>query len=481
MLGVKSGAVWVRVWKIVVSLVRQNSIVSRTGKGVVMVARIVTFSIAMAFAVSRAAECTTNLVFTEVDHKFLKEVEAFDRQLDTRGLVLRDSDLEQYLETLTKPLLPETVPERVTWKFRVARDSTVNAFALANGSVYVTTGLLALLENDQQLAGVLAHEINHVTNWHGYCGNRDRRKKSLVINLASGLGAAAGGLVPGIGGVASMLGGQVISSVAMSAIFGYSREMEKEADVLAVNLLKKNGGDPAEFVRSFQLLGEKTEVEPLETFYRDHPKLAERIVYTTALIGVGRPEPESPGSARTDAQYLARMARLIRTNVQLDIDARRQRTAVARATRLVEAFPNDAEDAIVLADAYRALGPRTAKPTASELTKDGRRKVINRLVSKTPEEEYKVLISAPGGKDQRKSNSERSEELYKKALQLDGQAASAYRGLGMLYEELGKVPEAQSEYHRYLEARPNAPDRTRVEGRISSLDLNVRVREKTNK
>jgi predicted Zn-dependent protease len=410
------------------------------------VCRIMALLLGLAFALLRpatAGECAKELVFTEVDAAFLKEVEAFDRQLDSRGMVQRDAELEQYLETLAKPLLPERAPERVTWKFRIARDPMVNAFALPTGAIYVTTGLLALLENDQQLAGILAHEISHVTNRHGYCGNRDRRKKSLIVNLASGAAMSGGAGIGGVGGIASMLGGQLVSFAAVAAIFGYSRELEKEADLMAVGAIKKSGGDPTQLVRSFQLLGEKTEVEPLETFYRDHPKLEERIVYTSALIGVPRPEQTTVGaSTKTDLQYLERMAKVIRTNVRLDMDIRRQRTAVARATRLVEAFPNDPESLTVLADAYRALGPRTATPDASELTKNGRRKVIDRLVKKTGDEEYKLLMTAPGGHDRLNSNSTRAEELYKKALDIDSQAVAASRGLGMLYEEQGKAKQA---------------------------------------
>jgi predicted Zn-dependent protease len=67
----------------------------------------------------------------------------------------------------------------VSWKFRVARDPQPNAFALPNGSIYVTTGLMTLIDNESQLAAVLAHELTHVMRRHTYAANRSNRKKFL--------------------------------------------------------------------------------------------------------------------------------------------------------------------------------------------------------------------------------------------------------------------------------------------------------------
>ena len=89
------------------------------------------------------------------------------------------------------------------------RDPAVSAFGLPNGTIYVTTGLLAALENDDQLAGVLAHEISHVMNHDGYEAMRQYRQKTLDPHNVLRLAAAGGGVavsaagVPGIRGLAS--------------------------------------------------------------------------------------------------------------------------------------------------------------------------------------------------------------------------------------------------------------------------------------
>ena len=72
------------------------------------------------------------------------------------------------------------------------RDPIPNAFALANGSIYVNSGLLAVLENEAQLASVIAHEQTHVLNRHPYLENRSYRKKSVAANILAGVGGAGG-------------------------------------------------------------------------------------------------------------------------------------------------------------------------------------------------------------------------------------------------------------------------------------------------
>jgi hypothetical protein len=96
--------------------------------------------------------------FTKVDLKLLEEVNGFDRQLTKKGVVLQDGELSAYLEGVGKHLLGnQPAAERVNFKFRALRDPMISAFALPNGSIYANTGLLAVLENQGELASVLGN------------------------------------------------------------------------------------------------------------------------------------------------------------------------------------------------------------------------------------------------------------------------------------------------------------------------------------
>src|SRR4029079_5502005 len=133
------------------------------------------------------------------------------------------------LDRIGKVLIPRGLKlEHVTWRFRAARDPEPNAFALPNGSIYVTTVLLALLDNESQLAAILAHELTHVMRRHTYLQNRSNRKKFLTMNIMSAVGSVAPISVV----VAVIMAVTTVAPFIMVAtMYGYSRDLEREADI----------------------------------------------------------------------------------------------------------------------------------------------------------------------------------------------------------------------------------------------------------
>src|ERR1700704_509922 len=96
--------------------------------------------------------------FGKADLDLLEQLNLLDRRFEREGLVFLDEGTNTYLQRVGESLLPrDLILEHVIWKFRALRDPVPNAFALANGSVYVNTGLIALLDNESQLAAMLAH------------------------------------------------------------------------------------------------------------------------------------------------------------------------------------------------------------------------------------------------------------------------------------------------------------------------------------
>ena len=411
------------------------------------------------------AQAPADFKFTSVDLKLLEEAVDFDRQLSKKGLVLRDPELNAYVERVGRGLLGnQAVPERVDFQFRVLRDPMINAFALPNGSIYVNTGLLAILDNESELASVIGHEITHVMHRHAYLANRSMRKKMVAIDILQAAGTV-GGAVFGVAAMAaSALGGVMVTTT----IYGYSQDLEREADRNGVELLSRAGYDPRAMARTFELLDERLEYEPIEGFYRDHPKLKER---RTAMQDLADSMDTKNGRVGKEAEYLSYSASAVCYNIQADLDSRRARTALARAKKLVEWQTQNADYLVLEADAYRSLGAKTAVPSPDELEKHGQAEHRKRYFKLTEEEEQKELLALPGGQEQQRANFEKAEKQYLSAVRLDGGLADPHRGLGFLYEREGRTADAIREYHRYLQlAAADAVDRLRIERRATLLE-----------
>ena len=153
---------------------------------------------AAAPAVHASAQPTT-FKFGKVDLELLEQMNLLDQRFEKEGLVYHDLILDPYLDRVGQTVVADKELENVTWRFHALRDAEPNAVALPNGSIYINIGLLSLLDNEAQLAGVLAHEVTHVAKRHTYVQNRSIRKKVLAINIFNTIGMwnPVGGAVGG--------------------------------------------------------------------------------------------------------------------------------------------------------------------------------------------------------------------------------------------------------------------------------------------
>jgi len=416
-----------------------------------------------------AIEKSSTFTFTKVDLSLLEQVEALDRKLERQGMVYHDEAMETYVNQVGRAMLPAgAAPERVMWQFRVVRDPMANAFALPNGSIYVTTGLVSLLENEDQLAGVLAHEMTHVTDRHTYLAYRDYRKKATIANIA----AFASSVAPAgyAWGAAIRLAGDMVVVAAIASINGYSRELERDADVYSFNKLAEGNYDPNELVNTFRLLERMNEANVDKIYYNDHPKLDDRIAYMTSLISSKPPLSVPPDVlAARRMKYLSLTEQVVHEDIHLSILSHRPRTALARAQKLLEFHPNSAENLCAKADAYRSLGPWTPRPSDQELSKDETKREQSLKRKFTSDEEERQLLAKDAGQTAWQANQRLAEEAYQKALSIDPGHAKTYLGMGQLYEKTNRNKEALAAYEKYLELLPNALDRQRVQGRIDIL------------
>jgi beta-barrel assembly-enhancing protease len=420
--------------------------------------------------IARAQETPGPFKFTKIDLELLAKVNQADEELDRKGLVFDDPAATAYIEEIGKKVIPEAPLENVHWRFRILREAQPNAFALPNGTIYVHTGLLAALQNEAQLAGILGHEVTHVVNRHSYLENRSARKKMATANIFAAMGGAAGG-VGGIAGAASRIVlERVVPSLILSTIYGYSRELEHEADVYGLKAMARNGYSPDQMGATFELLKSGYEVQlekEARGLYTDHPRLDERIKYVSEMAEKLAIQGEPIVHA---GEYSRQMERVMRHDVPLEILIGRERTAVGVAIRLTELDPENAENAYLLGEAYRSLGGRAFRPAPEELTDSAKSATRKQLGKMTLLEYDTALMATPEGKKAWSENVKSAEAAYGRALAIDPGYARAVCGKASLYDEDGRSAEALEGYRKYLELAPKAMDVYRVKKRIEVLE-----------
>jgi tetratricopeptide (TPR) repeat protein len=182
------------------------------------------------------------------------------------------------------------------------------------------------------------------------------------------------------------------------------------------------------------------------------------------------PNPIAPEIlAERKMKYQTLTENVTREDIRLAILSHRPRTALARATKLLDFHPNSADNLYAAAEAYRSLGPWTARPTNQELSDNGKKEIRSLNKKFTPDEEEVELMSKPSGQEAWRENQHLAEETYQKVLSIDANHAKTYRGLGQLYEKERKSKEAFVAYQKYLELEPNALDQYRIRDRIEVL------------
>ncbi len=190
--------------------------------------------------------------------------------------------LNAYVNEIGQKVARYTERPNVTYRFTVLDNPMVNAFALPGGYVYVTRGLIALANNEAELAAVLAHEVGHITGRH----SAERYSRGVLTSLGAGILSAA----IDQSGVSQALG--IGSDLYMKS---YSREQENEADTLGIRYLARAGYDPSamtSFLQSLQahsalearLAGKKGGQSPISEYFSTHPATQSRVNKTAQQV-----------------------------------------------------------------------------------------------------------------------------------------------------------------------------------------------------
>ena len=192
----------------------------------------------------------------------------------------RNDQLQRVGERLQHAVPYWQMPD-ADWEFVVFDSPDINAFAMAGGKVGVFMGLFKIVENDDQLASVIGHEIAHVTAKHV----NEQLSQQLLLQT--------GGMLGGIALMGS--GAGLLTESALMSAYGlgtdglgaaFDRNKEKEADHIGIMYMAKAGYDPEEGVKVLERLEEETgqQAAAQSSFLSTHPSNPERIAQLRALM-----------------------------------------------------------------------------------------------------------------------------------------------------------------------------------------------------
>ena len=215
--------------------------------------------------------------------------------------IVRNASADQYVEQLGQRIVRQTPYAGQDFEFNLYRSDEVNAFALPGGYIYVSTGLVNAADNVSELAGVLAHEIAHVTLGH----SAEQMTRVQKANLGAGLLCVfTTACQSGVGQAALNVGGSAY-------LAKFSRSAEREADLTAIQYVVASGIHPNGLVTMFEELARMRQSNPglLDAWFSSHPDAADRAQYVRARIGQ-YPANSLNGLATNDNSY-AQFQRLV--------------------------------------------------------------------------------------------------------------------------------------------------------------------------
>jgi predicted Zn-dependent protease len=235
-----------------------------------------------------------SLVSVEQEIEIGKQVNA---QVRKEMPELRDAEVTAYVRGLGRRLVAQASGARYPYSFGVVDYREINAFALPGGPVWLHRGVLQAASNESQIAGVLAHEIAHIAQRH----SAGQLTKATMTNWGLGLLGAVLGNSAGAGAAQAAAG-----FLANGVFLKFSRDDEREADEVGLQIMRRAGWDPRGMIELFEVLRREAGRDPgsVEEFMSSHPAPQDRIARLQKAIG------RTPTGRRDSPQFQSMKARL---------------------------------------------------------------------------------------------------------------------------------------------------------------------------
>ena len=340
--------------------------------------------------------------------------------IDNSGWLYRDAKIESYLNEVAANLNAHSIAPQIQFRIKIINDPSLNAFAFPNGVIYVHTGLLARMENEAQLAALLAHEMTHCTHRHTLRVLVSRKNSSGPKTAANQPPEPA----PMRGELAQLLG----VNRSFSAVSGYTREFEAEADRIGLDLMTKAGYDSRQALNLFKHLQQEIVDEQIKEpyFFGTHPVVKQRIDNAESWLADNY-SGKHAGSIKQEI-FRSRMDKLLLDNARLDLQIGRFQIARRSAENYLNRHQNDASAHYLLGEIFR--------------------------------------------QQDRKTDTGAAIKHYQQAIKLDPSFPAPYKAMGLMHYKKGQRRLAKKFFESCLLLSPDAPDKAYIQGYLKMCTNN---------
>ena len=395
--------------------------------------------------------------------KLMQASDDYHQELKRKGLLYRDKETNEYINSIGRKLAPEFLTVEEDINIYILKEATANAAALPNGNIYVNIGLLAVAENEDQLAAILAHEQGHVIYRHSLKALLNRQDTRRAANIAD----------------IFLLGTGLSYISAQSSLASYSREQEREADEMSLTYVHQGGYDlrqVPEVFRIFQQLPESLTVK--NSVYSSHPDNKERIEYLEKKI-----RDEYPGIEREPVRSAAFdniRQKIVETNVKIRLHDHQYELAWLTLEQAEKYYRKAALIEYYRGEVYRLKADNPEK-AAKEMEWLGMSEKEQSLLDDELEaEQVEESAQKRAGKkdldyyiDNRADHYKKAESFYYDALQIKPDLAVAHKGLGLVCYSNKDYQQAVQHLTTYLDRAEAPGDRLYINRIIRNSKKNL--------
>ena len=222
--------------------------------------------------------------YTHASGITIKEEEELSREVlkavSRSFKLIEDPVIVDYVNKVAKRIMVVLPPQPFRYHFYVIKEDVYNAFATPGGHIFINSGLFAAMESEEELAGILGHEISHVSARH----ISQKIERSKKVQLATIAGVIAGALIGAGGAGSAMMMGSM--AAGQSAMLAYSRDDEMQADQLGLSYLADAGYNGKGLITTMLKMRDKQWFgkDQIPSYLLTHPASEDRIIYIDSWL-----------------------------------------------------------------------------------------------------------------------------------------------------------------------------------------------------